>query len=165
MVSLLELLLSELAGHHRSAGGIHSIGEVLAGQANPSPLPVLKLTGVDVLPLVHNPLADGTDVLIHPVARGQALSEKLLISSGQHPLFVWWWMCTSCSISVSTSCRCSHRRSSHRRSSHWSESIPLMSGNAKVDRGSALPGSLCRCISQRSEGRCHDSRGFKNPTG
>ena len=75
MVSLLELLLSELAGHHRSAGRIHSIGEVLAGQANPSPLPVLKLTCVDVIPLVHDPLANGTDVLMHPMARGQVPSK------------------------------------------------------------------------------------------
>ena len=90
MVSLLELLLSELAGHHRSAGRIHSIGEVLAGQANPSPLPVLKLTCVDVLPLVHNPLVNSTDVLIYPMAPGQVPSEKLLISSGQDPLVGGW---------------------------------------------------------------------------
>ena len=76
MVSLLELLLSELAGHHRSAGRIHSIGEVLAGQANPSPLPVLKLTGVDVFPLVHDPLANNTDVLMHPMAPGQVPSKS-----------------------------------------------------------------------------------------
>ena len=76
MVSLLELLLSELAGHHRSAGRIHSIGEVLAGQANPSPLPVLKLTCVDVLPLVHIPLVYGTDVLIHLMTPGQVPSKS-----------------------------------------------------------------------------------------
>ena len=76
MVSLLELLLSELAGHHRSAGRIHSIGEVLAGQANPSPLPVLKLTCVDVLPLVHSLLVNGTDALIHPMAPGQVPSKS-----------------------------------------------------------------------------------------
>ena len=76
MVSLLELLLSELAGHHRSAGRIHSIGEVLAGQANPSPFPVLKLTCVDVLPLVHSQLVNGTDVLICLMVPGQVPSKS-----------------------------------------------------------------------------------------
>ena len=76
MVSLLELLLSELAGHHCSAGRIHSIGEVLAGQANPSPLPVLKLTCVDVLPLVHGLHINSTGVLMHPMAPGQVPSKS-----------------------------------------------------------------------------------------
>ncbi len=147
MVSLLELLLSELAGHHRSAGRIHSIGEVLAGQANPSPLPALKLTCVDVFPLVHSLLVNGTDVLMHPMAPGQVPSTSL-----------WWLWARSPSAS-------SHRTSRRRKSSHWPESIPLTSGHAMVDHGSAFPGSLCRCLGQRSQGRCHDSRGFKNPTG
>ena len=56
VIALLELLLAEIAGHHRSAGSIHPVGEVLAGEANPSPFPVLKLPWVDVLPLVHSPL-------------------------------------------------------------------------------------------------------------
>ncbi len=71
VIALLELLLPQVAGHHRSTGRIHSIGEVLAGQANPSPLPVLKLTCVDVLPLVHSLLVNGIYVLLRPMAPGQ----------------------------------------------------------------------------------------------
>ena len=87
VIALLELLLAEIACHHRSAGSIHPVGEVLAGEANPSPFPVLKLPWVDVLPLVHSPLVNSTDVLLHSVLRGQALSAKLPISSVQHLLF------------------------------------------------------------------------------
>ena len=75
MLTLLELLLPEVAAHHRVAVLVDAIGEVLAGQANPSPLPVLKLTCVDVFPIVHDPLANGTDVLMHPMARGQVPSK------------------------------------------------------------------------------------------
>ena len=56
MISLLKPLLPELAGHHCAAVCIYSVGEVLAGEANPSPFPILKLLWVDVLPLVHGPL-------------------------------------------------------------------------------------------------------------
>ena len=38
VIALLELLLPEIAGHHRSGMGIHAIGEVLAGQADPGSL-------------------------------------------------------------------------------------------------------------------------------
>ncbi len=41
MVSLLKQLLPECAGHHRAAVSIYSVGEVLAGQADPGSLPVL----------------------------------------------------------------------------------------------------------------------------
>jgi len=74
-------------GRHRSAGSIHCVGEVLEVDANPSPLPVLKLPWVDELPLAHSPQIDSTDALMHPMARCQVSSEKLLISSGQNPFF------------------------------------------------------------------------------
>ena len=54
MFALPEQLLPEVAGHHRSAVTIHPISEVLAGETDPGPLPVLKLPWVDVLPLVHS---------------------------------------------------------------------------------------------------------------
>ena len=38
VIALLELLLPEIAGHHRSGMGIHAIGEVLAGQTDPGSL-------------------------------------------------------------------------------------------------------------------------------
>ena len=53
VVTLLEQLLSELAGHHRSAVSVHSVSEVLAREADPCSFPVLKLFFVDVLPFVH----------------------------------------------------------------------------------------------------------------
>tara|TARA_B100001175_G_C18984918_1_gene391617 strand:+ start:388 stop:516 length:129 start_codon:yes stop_codon:yes gene_type:complete len=34
MIALLELLLAEIAGHHRSAVAVDSIGEVLTSQAD-----------------------------------------------------------------------------------------------------------------------------------
>ena len=34
MIALLELLSAEIAGHHRSAVAIDSMGEVLTGQAD-----------------------------------------------------------------------------------------------------------------------------------
>ena len=64
VVSLLEQLLPELAGHHRAAVSIHSVGEVLAGEADPGSLPALKLTWIDAVPLVHSTLADSRFVLI-----------------------------------------------------------------------------------------------------
>ena len=76
MIALLELLLPEVAGHHRPAVAIHAIGEVLTSQADPCSFPVLQLTCVDVFPIVHDPLANGTDVLMHPMARGQVPSKS-----------------------------------------------------------------------------------------
>ena len=55
VVSLQEQLLSELAGHHRPVVSIHSLGEVLAGEPDSGPLPVLKLYSMNVVPLVHAP--------------------------------------------------------------------------------------------------------------
>jgi len=53
MIALLELLLSEVAGHHRSAVSIHPIDEVLTGQADSLSLPVLKLSLIHKIPLLH----------------------------------------------------------------------------------------------------------------
>ncbi len=53
MLALLELLLSELAAHKRVAALVHSVGEVLAGHADPCSLPVLKLQVVNESPLPH----------------------------------------------------------------------------------------------------------------
>ena len=53
MVSLLELLLTEVASNHRPAMGINSIGEVLASQTDPRALPVLQLTLVNEIPFLH----------------------------------------------------------------------------------------------------------------
>ena len=53
VIALLELLLPEVAGHHRSAMAKHAIGEVLASQTDPGCFPVLKLPLIDKLPLPH----------------------------------------------------------------------------------------------------------------
>ena len=55
MVTLLELLLPQVAGHHRSAVSIHAISEVLTSQADPGSFPVLKLPLIDKIPLLDNP--------------------------------------------------------------------------------------------------------------
>ena len=53
VIALLELLLPEIAGHHRSAVGIHAIGEVLASQPDPGSFPVLQLFLIHKIPLLH----------------------------------------------------------------------------------------------------------------
>ena len=53
VIALLELLLPEVAGHHRSAVSIHATGEVLAGEADARPLPVLQLTLINKIPFRH----------------------------------------------------------------------------------------------------------------
>ena len=53
VITLLELLLPEVAGHHRSAVSIHATGEVLAGEADACPLPVLQLTLINKIPFLH----------------------------------------------------------------------------------------------------------------
>ena len=53
VIALLELLLPEVAGHHRSAVATHAIGEVLTSQTDPGSFPVLKLPLVDKLPFPH----------------------------------------------------------------------------------------------------------------
>ena len=63
MIALLELLLSEVAGHHCSAVAIHAIGEVLASQADSSSLPALQLSHIHKIPFLHSPFYDSTSVL------------------------------------------------------------------------------------------------------
>jgi hypothetical protein len=53
VIALLELLLTEIAGNHRSAVGIHAIGEVLASQSDPGSLPVLQIPFIHKIPLLH----------------------------------------------------------------------------------------------------------------
>lgn len=53
VIALLELLLPEVAGHHRSAVTVHAVGEVLASQADPGSFPVLKLFLIHKTPLLH----------------------------------------------------------------------------------------------------------------
>ena len=53
VIALLELLLPEVARHHRSAMGIHAIGEVLTSQADPGSFPVLQLPLIHKIPLLH----------------------------------------------------------------------------------------------------------------
>ena len=53
MIALLELLLAEIAGHHRSAVAIDSVGKVLTGQADARTLPDLELALVDEIPFLH----------------------------------------------------------------------------------------------------------------
>ncbi len=63
VITLLELLLPEVAGHHRSAVGIHVISEVLTSQADPGSFPVLQLFLIHKIPLPHRPLRCSTGVL------------------------------------------------------------------------------------------------------
>ena len=53
MLPLLQLLLPNVAGQECSAVGIHPIGEVLAGQADPRALPALQLPLIHKAPLLH----------------------------------------------------------------------------------------------------------------
>ncbi len=55
VIALLELLLPEVAGHHRAAVSIGAIGKVLARQTDPGSLPALKLFLIHKLPLLHRP--------------------------------------------------------------------------------------------------------------
>ena len=78
MISLLKPLLPELAGHHCAAVCIHSVGEVLAGEADPSSLPSLQLFFVDVLPLIHARILISTNVLNWLVGSGQEVAADFL---------------------------------------------------------------------------------------
>ena len=55
MLTLLELLVSEVAAHHRVAVLIDAIDEVLAGHADHAAFPVLQVSIVDKIPLLHDP--------------------------------------------------------------------------------------------------------------
>ena len=56
MLTLLKLLLSEVASHHRVAVLIDAIGEVLAGHADHSAFPSLQVALVNEIPILHNSL-------------------------------------------------------------------------------------------------------------
>ena len=56
MLSRLQLPLSEVASREGAAVTIHSVGEVLASDADLSPLPALELSVVDELPFLHKHL-------------------------------------------------------------------------------------------------------------
>ncbi len=60
VIALLKLLLPEVAGHHRSAVGIHAVSEVLASQTDSGSLPVLKLFLIHKIPLLHRPPPSGS---------------------------------------------------------------------------------------------------------
>ena len=53
--SLLQLLLPEVAAHHRVAVLVDAIGEVLAGHADHAAFPVLQDAVIDEIPLLHHP--------------------------------------------------------------------------------------------------------------
>ena len=55
VLALLQLLLPEVAAHHRVAMLVNAIGEVLAGHADHPALPVLQVALVDKIPLLHQP--------------------------------------------------------------------------------------------------------------
>ena len=55
VLPLLQLLLPEIAGHHRVAVLVDDIGEVLAGHANHAAFPVLQVAVIDKIPLLDNP--------------------------------------------------------------------------------------------------------------
>ena len=52
--ALLQLLLPEVAAHHRVAVLVDAIGEVLAGHADHPTFPVLQVALVDEAPLLHS---------------------------------------------------------------------------------------------------------------
>ena len=54
MLTLLELLLPEVAANSRVAVLIDAISEVLAGHADHATFPVLQIALVDVVPLLHD---------------------------------------------------------------------------------------------------------------
>ena len=54
MLTLLELLLPEVAANSRVAVLIDAISEVLAGHADHAAFPVLQVSIVDVVPLLHD---------------------------------------------------------------------------------------------------------------
>ena len=54
MLTLLQLLLPEIAAHHRVAVLVDAIDEVLAGHAHHAALPRLQVSIVHKIPLLHN---------------------------------------------------------------------------------------------------------------
>ena len=73
MLTLLELLTLEFAAKDRAALRINPVGEELAGDADAVALPVLQLSVVDVLPLLHRQYTSSTNVLAQVRVVAQAL--------------------------------------------------------------------------------------------
>lgn len=65
VLALLELPAPQLAAQDRAALPIHSIGEVLTGDADLLTFPVLELSIVEKIPVVHHQHANSAKVLIH----------------------------------------------------------------------------------------------------
>ena len=57
VLALLQLLLPEVAAQQGVAVLIHSVGEVLASDADAGAFPALKLLVIDESPFLHDPLA------------------------------------------------------------------------------------------------------------
>ena len=54
MLTLLQLLLPEVASQHRVAVLVNAIGEVLTSHADHAAFPVLQVSLVDEIPLLHD---------------------------------------------------------------------------------------------------------------
>ena len=55
MLTLLRLLLPEVAAHPRVTVLVNAIGEVLAGYADHTAFPVLQVAVIDEIPLLNSP--------------------------------------------------------------------------------------------------------------
>jgi len=55
VLTLLQLLLPEVAAHHRVAVLVNAIGEVLAGHADHAAFPILQVALAYEAPLLRNP--------------------------------------------------------------------------------------------------------------
>ena len=54
VLTLLQLLLAQVAAHHRSAVLVNAISEVLASHANDATLPPLQVALINKIPLLHD---------------------------------------------------------------------------------------------------------------
>ena len=57
VLTLLKLLSSQVAAKDCAATAVYSVGEPLAGDADALTFPVVQLSVVDVVPLLHLPSA------------------------------------------------------------------------------------------------------------
>ena len=64
VLTLLKLLSSEVAAKDRAAAAVHSVSEVLAGDADAPASPVLQLSVVDEAPLFNHQHASSTNALV-----------------------------------------------------------------------------------------------------
>ena len=63
VLTLLKLLSSQVAAKDCAATAVYSVGEPLAGDADALTFPVLQLSVIDVIPLLHHQYASSTSVL------------------------------------------------------------------------------------------------------